>query len=689
MSRRSATSNHHLGTLAVCVSLAAATLVVFGQTIRHDFVNFGDDVYVYANPRVTSGLTLAGILWAFTQSHAANWHPLTWISHMLDYQLYGLNAGGHHLTSVLLHGATAILLFLVLRQSTGALWRSAFVAAVFAVHPLHVESVAWIAERKDALSGFFFVLTLGAYVRYARNPPSLPRYLTVALSFALGLMCKPMLVTLPLVLLLMDYWPLDRRNPRRLIAEKIPLLALSAAVSAATVLAQREAILSAGEIPVPVRIANAVVSCVTYMGQMVYPVGLAPFYPYPPNGPSAWSVLLDLVLLASISVGAFVLRRKRPYLLVGWLWYLVMLAPVIGIIQVGAQAHADRYTYLPQIGCYLIVAWTAADVAAPWRRSALVSGVLAIGVIAILIAGARVQTSYWRDSDTLWTHTLARTSRNAVAHNNPGAPLVKDDRLTEAFAHFRGALDINPNDTVAYQNLGAALMQSGHVSQAIVAFEKALEIDPNYAEAHDGLGNALLETGRVDEAIAHYTRALAIDPDQAEFHNGLGNALLRTGRVDEAIAHYNQALAIDRNHEEAHNGLGNALLYAGRVDEAIAHYQRALEIDPDHAASHNGLATALLRTGHADEALAHYNRALEIKPDFAEAHQNLGNALLETGRLAEGAAQYKMAFEDYAQTGRIDEATRAAQTLIRLAKATGQEALASQVQDELKRIDAR
>ncbi len=344
----------------LCLTLAAITFAVFGQTAGFGFVNYDDNDYVYDNPVVARGLTLKGIVWAFS-CHASNWHPLTWLSHELDCQLYGLNPSGHHLTNVLLHTATVIALFLVLRQMTGALWRSAFVAAVFAIHPLRVESVAWVAERKDVLSGLFFMLTIGAYVRYARRPWSPARYGLVVLLFALGLMCKPMLVTLPVVLLLLDYWPLQREESRKLsglVLEKLPLLALSAASCVVTLLAQNGAIQSTELYSMPMRYANALVSGMVYLGQMVWPAGLAVFYPYPHNGLPAWEVALAGMLLAGLSAGAWGRRRKQPWLLVGWLWYLVMLLPVVGVIQVGGQAHADRYTYLPQIGIYV-----AADMA--------------------------------------------------------------------------------------------------------------------------------------------------------------------------------------------------------------------------------------------------------------------------------------------------------------------------------------
>ncbi len=391
---------------AVCLVLAAITFAVFGQTLNHEFVNFDDNDYVYENPVVAQGLTFRGIVWAFTHVHSANWHPLTWLSHMLDCQLYGLHPGGHHLTNVLLHIATVIVLFLVLRQMTGALWRSAFVAALFAIHPLRVESVAWVAERKDVLSGLFFMLTIGAYVRYARRPWSLARHGLVALLFAMGLMSKPMLVTLPVVLLLLDYWPLQRVEPGKLsglVLEKLPLFALSAASCAVTFLAQSQAIQSIGSFSLPLRLGNALAASMIYLGQIVYPAGLAAFYPYPLNGLPAWEVALAGLLLVGFSIVAWRERRKQPWLLMGWLWYLVMLLPVAGIIQVGVQAHADRYTYLPQIGVYMAVTWLAAEWGAKWRMGRAALGGLMSAMLAVLMVCA------WKQN-----RVLAR-QRNPVA----------------------------------------------------------------------------------------------------------------------------------------------------------------------------------------------------------------------------------------------------------------------------------
>ncbi len=625
----------------VCIFLAVIIWVVFGQTMGHEFVNYDDDFYVYENPAVTRGLTLQGIIWAFTHVHCSNWHPLTWVSHMLDCQFYGLSPGGHHFTNVLLHTATAILLFLILRRMTGFLWRSAFVAAVFAIHPLRVESVAWVAERKDVLSGLFFMLTLGAYVRYAQGRSRVqsressagssglaldPRrstldYWLVLVFFVLGLMCKPMLVTLPLVLLLLDYWPLGRvarlhcasarqasggwrvtgekggkpstpinreqaLNPQlpgatkrseggsTLLLEKLPLLGLAVASCVVTIFAQTKTILPFENMSLSLRAGNASISCAAYLGQMFWPSGLAVLYPFTAGSVGVSEVVLSLVLLAGVSTGIFILRRRRPYLLTGWLWYLIMLAPVIGIVQVGAQARADRYTYLPQIGLYLLLTWAAADLCAGWRHRRVVLGGGAAIILVALIFCARGQTAYWRNSESLWTHTLACTSDNFIGHNNLGIALFKTGKVDEAMVHYQKALEINPDFAEAHNNLGNFLFQKGRVDEAMVHYQKALEINPDYAEAHYNLGNALLKTGNADEAIAHLQKALEINPDYADAHNNLGYALIQKGSVDEAILHFQKALQINPDYADAHKNLSNALLQKERMDKAIPHFQK-------------------------------------------------------------------------------------------------------------------
>jgi protein O-mannosyl-transferase len=568
-------------TAAVCGLLLLAIGLVFGQTLRHAFVNVDDDKYVYENRNVSGGLTVTGIAWAFTHSYAHNWHPLTWLSHMLDCQLYGLEPWGHHLTNLLLHAAATLLLFLVLRQMTGDLWPSALVAAVFAVHPLHVESVAWVAERKDVLSGLFLMLTLGAYVGYVRHGFSWARYLAVVVLFAMGLMAKPMLVTLPLLLLLLDYWPLgrfralaeekaqsDRGMPRgrsgfawRLVVEKLPLVAMAIASSAVTVRAQHEALRGNQCFALPWRIGNALTSYATYLGQLFYPADLAVFYPHPADSLPIGKAVAAFLLLAAITAGVWALRRRAPYLVVGWLWYLGSLVPVIGLVQVGEQAMADRYTYLTQIGIYLALAWGVADVWRAWPRRRWALGVASAAVIVGLTASAWRQASYWCNNDALWEHALACTSRNNFAHNN----------------------------------LGNVLLSRGQVRDALDHFQAAMAISPGSAEVHNNLANALLRDGQRQEAIEHYREASKIDPQSANIQYNLGVALIAGGRLDVAIGHFKEAVRINPEYADAHNNLGAALGQQGLLDEAIVHFQKALAIQPDLEGARRNLEFARAR----------------------------------------------------------------------------------------------
>jgi protein O-mannosyl-transferase len=691
---------------AICLALAAISFAVFGQTLRHEFVSFDDDDYVYENPVVAQGLTFKGVVWAFTGSHAHNWHPLTWLSHMLDCQLYGLHPGGHHLTNVLLHTATAIALFLVLRQMTGVLWRSAFVAAVFAIHPLRVESVAWVAERKDVLSGLFFMLTIGAYVRYARRPWSWGRYGLVLLLFAMGLMCKPMLVTLPVVLLLLDYWPLQRKEPaRKLVMEKLPLLALSAVSCVATLLAQTELMQSTAAASLPLRLANAVVACLVYLRQMVWPAGLAVIYPYPLNGLPAWEVALAVMLLGGLSLAAFWQWRTRPWILFGWLWYLVMLLPVVGIIQVGNQPYADRYTYLPQIGIYVAVTWLAAD----WRAGRSVFAGLMAGVVAVLMVCAWKQAAYWQDSETLWNHTLACTTGNDMAHFGLGNVFLKSKRWDDAIAQYQEAMQIHSNFGEVYNNLGYALQQKGRADEAIPLFQKALELNPNIQTAYDNLGTALLQKGRMDEALAVYQAALRINPDNAKDHYILANLLRQKGKLDEAIGQYQQALQIDPNYVEAQNNLGLALWQNGREADAIAEFQKTVQIAPNNASYHLNLAKAFMLKGRMSDAINQYQMALQIEPANLQTQNDLAwllatgpQASLRNGEKALQLAQHANAVTGeknpivlhtlaaaLAATGRFGDAAQTAQKAIELARAAGQKDLAAQLNDELKRYQAK
>jgi len=522
-------TRHHREFVGVCICLVVLTWAVFAQTLEYDFVNYDDPRYVYQNTRITSGLNLAGIGWAFTHIHAENWHPLTTITHMADCQLYGLKAGGHHLSNVLFHTIGVVLLFVVLQQMTGALWRSAFVAALFAIHPLHVESVTWVAERKDVLSGLFFMLTMIAYVHYTRAP-STWRYLTVAFVFALGLMSKPMLVTLPFVLLLLDYWPLHRiRGERsevgrplfRLLLEKIPLIALSAVSSAVTFLAQRGALGWTEQLPMSARINNAIVTYVIYMRQMFWPTNLAVFYPHPESRLPPWEISLAVAVVIGIPMAAVIVRKNAPYLITGWLWYLGMLVPVIGLVQVGWQGHADRYTYLPQIGLYIAVVWAVAELTASWRSQRILLGAAALLVIGALSWSALIQTSYWRDSETLFTHALAVTTNNDVAQNNLGIVFLQKGQLDEAISRLQAAIDLRPENGPAHNNLAKALLQKDRLPEAMVHYRKLLEIEPDNVEARNILGTALIQQGRVREAIEQWQEALAIEPENGNAASNL------------------------------------------------------------------------------------------------------------------------------------------------------------------------
>ncbi len=657
--------------LAVCGLLLLTVVMLFCRTVNFGFVNFDDNLYVYDNPQVKSGLTAEGIVWAFTTNCARNWHPLTWLSHMLDCQFYGLESGGHHWTSVLLHAAAAILLFLVLWRMTGDLWPSAFVAALFAIHPLRVESVAWVAERKDVLSGLFFMLTLGAYVGYVHRPFSLFRYLTVVALFALGLMAKPMLVTLPLVLLLLDYWPLGRfAKPWRLVVEKLPMLALSAAACVATRLAQSEAVKSIEDISLTSRVENALVSYVSYLGNFFYPAGLAAFYPHPGDRLPLWQVAGALLLLVCISVGVLACRRRCPYLLVGWLWYLGMLVPVIGLVQVGHQAMADRYTYLPQIGLAMALVWGANRAIVSWPHRAWLCGVASALAMAALMGCTWRQTSYWRDSETLWNHTLACTSRNALAHFNLGGALYKQGRVAEAIVHFREVLAITPGQAVVHGDLGIALADQKKYDEAMAEYHKALQIKPDYVDVYNNLGVALYDQGRVAEAIAQYRKALDIDPRYARAHYNLGNALSADSQFDEAIAEYQQTLKIRSDYSAARDKLGLLLYQRGRIPEAIAQFDQAVRSEPENRLALNRMARGLATSPEA--SVRNGPQAVELAQRAANLPGGRVPMILDTLAAA------------YAESGRFSEAVQTAERALALASRQNNAALADVLRDRIK-----
>ena len=567
----------------ICAGLVALVWFAFGQSSQFPFVNYDDPNYVTENPAVIHGLSWHGIIWAFSHVHGGNWHPLTTISHMFDCGVFGLRAGAHHLNNVLLHTWATIALFLVLRRLTGALWRSAFVAAVFAIHPLRVESVVWIAERKDVLSGFFFMLTLAAYLHYARKP-SIWRYLTMSILFACGLMSKPMLVSLPIILLLLDYWPLDRGQRtehrgqtktevwRKLVAEKIPLFLLSIASAVATLIAQKQAIGSFEKLPLSVRVSQALLSYLIYIRQMFWPTKPAVFYPHSENGSALWQVvLLTSAALVAITILTFLLRKKRPYLVVGWLWYVCMLIPVIGIVQVGLQGHADRYTYLPQIGLYLGVTWWISELLSGWRYGPAALTTAAIVIIAGLTGASRVQASYWKDSERLWQQTIANTSNNHVAHAHLADLLLRQGRINDAIAHCQEAIRIRPNDTDAQNNLGLAYLQQGNEAGGFVHFERSLAANPNNLNARINLAWVLATS--TDPARRNGARALELvsgiargpGRDNPIVQRTLAAAYAENGQFAEAIEIAEQA-------RQAALAAGNAGL-AADLERSIAAYQ--------------------------------------------------------------------------------------------------------------------
>jgi Tfp pilus assembly protein PilF len=550
----------------ICLVLIAIVGIVFGQTLRHDFINYDDEEYVTENPHVLNGLNWEDAKWAFATGHTGYAHPVTWLSHQLDAQLHGAWAGGHHLTSVILHAANSILLFLFFWRTTRRLWPSAFVAVVFAIHPLHVESVAWIAERKDVLSGLFFFLTLHAYVRYVGKPKA-SSYLLTLFLFALGILSKPMLVTVPAVLLLLDYWPLERmalqksevRGQRSavssLILEKIPFVVIAGIWSVITFMIQgKYGAVAEAKLGIGMRAANAIASYGTYLWNTLCPRQLSLFYPYPHELP--WgTVFISAAALILISIWCVVRWRDSPYLIVGWLWYLGMLLPVIGFIQVGEQARADRYMYLPQIGFCILVTWGFLKLSASLPRRREILPVISALILLILVPLSYRQVSYWRNSETLWNHSLAVTEGNYIAHNNLGNYVMHRGRLDEAIPHFQKALEILPSYAEANNNLGYALANKEKWQEAIGYYEKALRTKPDYVKAHNNLGVALAVSGKTDDAIAQFHEALRLDPDFADCHANLGHCLLQLGRREEAAAQLRSALRIKPDDAEVREEL--------------------------------------------------------------------------------------------------------------------------------------
>jgi tetratricopeptide (TPR) repeat protein len=652
-------------------ALAALTFLVYLPVRHHGFVLFDDADYVSDNPMVQAGLSRAGIRWAFSTTYAANWHPLTWLSHMLDAQLFGPGPMGPHLMNVVLHAANAALLFVLLLELTRAFWRSIVVAALFALHPLHVESVAWLAERKDVLSALYFLLALLAYVRYAKETEVRNQranfvrtfYFATLALFACALMSKPMAVTMPFVLLLLDYWPLGRIKARvaaggsgsedglavmgHLQREKVPFFLLSAAASSVTIIAQhqRGAVRSIQSFSVGERLENSLVACARYLGRTFWPSDLAIFYPHSGHW-SAAAVTFSAILIGGISFIAVRFACQLPFTLTGWLWFLGMLVPTLGWIQVGNQSMADRYTYLPSIGLFIALVWGAELGARVLGRTfpirlnptAVLAVLESVAMIACIICTEK-QLSYWRDAETVSRRAIAVTKDNFVAHNHLGSALLESGRVDEAIVEFEETLRLQPRFVDARCNLGNALLRQGRANEAVAQYRQVLEAQPAHLLARCNLGLVLLQQGNASNAIAQFQQALELHPDAVLAHFNLGNALLSQNRLEEAIAHYREVLKIQPGNADAHNNLGSALLRKGDSAEASAHFEQALQIQPRHANAHNNLGDLCLQEDKLDAAVAHYQKVLEVEPDDADARKNLGVALARQRLSAAATAQ--------------------------------------------------
>ncbi|MCB1057740.1 MAG: tetratricopeptide repeat protein [Acidobacteria bacterium] len=637
------------GWLAAAV-LVAATLWVYWPVTGYGTVGYDDPIYLEDNPVVMQGLSGEGLVWALTTGHASNWHPLTWLSHMLDVELFGRDWGAHHAVSAVLHALSAVLLLLFLERATGRLGPAMAAAALFALHPIHVESVAWLSERKDVLSTLLAWVALLAYLGWCWRPTR-GRYAAVVVLLVLGLAAKPMLVTLPFVLLLLDLWPLERWAPaqgwpalRPRLVEKLPLFALALASSVVTLVVQRAggAVSGLAGVPLGERLANAAVSYVAYLGKLLWPVDLAVFYPH--RGMPLLTVWLGaLVLLGVLSVLAWRARRGRPWWTVGWAWYLGTLVPVIGLVQVGAQSMADRYTYLPSVGLFVAAAFSVAELgpvfrisAAAWGRA---SAAVATGLVLLLAVAAHRQVEVWRDSETLFRHALEATGDNAVMANLLGATLLDKGDTAGALPYLRRSAELDPSSAEVFNNLGVAAQREGRSADALARFRAALDRDPGYAEARVNLANTLVDEGRPQEALAEYEKVLATDPDDVAALHNLGLALAGLGRTAEAERRFAAALALDPDRPGLEGDLANALLQLGRADAALEHYTRALERAPGDVFVRINRAQALALAGRLGEARNELEAVVRSAPANPRAHFFLGLVAVATGDAQAAAEQ--------------------------------------------------
>ena len=629
--------------LLICLTLFITTITLYWQVTAYDYINFDDPEYVANNLVVKQGISKETITWAFKTTKTANWHPLTWISYLLDVHFFGSTPGLHHLINLLLHATNAVLLFIVFRRMTAGVWSSAIVAALFAIHPLHVESVVWISERKDVLSTLFWILVMWCYTGYAIHK-DIKRYLAALVFFSLGLMAKPMLVTLPCILLLLDYWPLDRLHLFRektdsnkislshvlpLIWEKIPFFVITMASSIVTFIVQKSegAVKSLDLIPLNLRLANAVDSYISYLKNMIWPYPLAVFYPYPAYYPW-WQTIGSLLLLIAMFYLAFRNMKRHPYLLVGWLWYVGSLVPVIGIVQVGSQAMADRYTYVPAIGIFVIFVWGIHELLQHWHihKAGIVTATLLL--FAALIPATWVQTTHWKDSTTLFRHAIAVTTDNYLAHSNLAGTYAQNRQFDKAIEHYFEALRVKPDYAMAHNNLGLALVHKGRYSDAIEHYAEALRLNPDYPEAHNNFGIALAQQGSWNEAINHYRKAIQLRPHYAQAHSNLATVLVKEERMNEAISHYSEAVNSDPYFETAIILLALALSQQGQIDEAVLTLENGLKRLPTSADLNNHLGMLHHVSGNLDTAVIFYRKAISLQSDHSEALDNLAAALV-------------------------------------------------------------
>ena len=672
--------------LTIYAALVVLTLVAFWQVRGHEFLNFDDDVYVTENVQVQGGLTPESIAWAFTTMDAEFWHPLTWLSLMLDAEIYGLAPGGFHTTNLMLHILSTLLLFWLFSRMTGAVWPSAFVAALFGIHPLHVESVVWIAERKDVLSGFFWMLTLCLYVRYTEMP-TVKRYLPVVMSFACALLSKSMVVTLPVILVLLDYWPLGRlwkkkpamasapsakqkqdqsRKPAKAITatlpalpqddgrvlwgniplwqilEKAPFFILSLLFVGLTLLAQDA--LNVESWPLGARIANAFVSYMAYVAHIFIPLGLAVFYPFDLSLP-VWKIGLCVFLFFSITVAVIAAAKRLPHLPVGWFWFVVTLLPVIGFIQVGNHSWADRYAYLSSIGMTIMLAFGLPLLIKSKRWRQRIFAPLGVAFVMVLTVLTIRQVGFWQNSISLYERALEVTKNNALAHYNLASAYVDHGKIEEAKPHFREAIRIRPEADTARVNLGAALAAEGNYEEAIALYLEAIAINSQNEVTFSNLGSAYADLNRLEEAQKQYLRAIEINPRYGDAHFNYANLLMRQGRPDEAAVHYRLAVEMVPDHIEAHHALADLLAGQGKSAEAVAHYVRVVQARPGDFSLLNNLGVTMDKQGRYIEAIDYYRRALDIEPNNPGVHYNLAIALLRTGDMAGGRAHLRRSLE--------------------------------------------